>query len=191
VNPRTKQAAMIVLLGSVALVPLAGIAMFALGITLQTAVTWVGIGAAGLMGMAANYSQQDKLLSETKAMPAAASTTVTFTGIDLGHGSRGMVPGECELKIELPALTLAMVPNTKTITVSVYHDDAVAFGSEALLFPAGVIVVTGATGTDPAPARSLSLRLPGSVKRYVRVKIVSGADVTDCSAVSATVSLRF
>jgi len=128
------------------------------------------------------YQVKDALLKATKALPNGAAT-VYSSGLDLGHGSRGDFLAAAEFKVSAPALTTGQLPDTKTMTYSVQHDDDPAFGTAADLYP-GVIVQTGAGGAGAAAA-TFTARLPLDVKRYVRVKAVnSGAG--DASGASLT-----
>jgi hypothetical protein len=133
------------------------------------------------------YAVKDANLNVTKALPNGAAT-IYSDGIDLGHGSRGDFLAEVELKVSAPALTTTQLPDTKTMTYTVQHDDAVGFGTVADLYSA-VIVQTGAGGAGAAAA-TFTLRLPVDVKRYVRIKAVnSGAG--DASGASLTCEVLF
>lgn len=138
----------------------------------------------------ATHNVQDASLRKTRALPAAASSTVHSAGIDLGAlSARGARLADCELVVEAPAVGVAVLPNTKTLTYTVQHDDDSAFGGAANLFPS-LIVQTGAGGAGAAAAVARR-KLPTDCKRYVRLSITSGADVGDGSALSAVMSLRF
>ena len=128
------------------------------------------------------FAVKDTLLKATKALPNGAAT-VYSDGLDLGHGSRGDFLAAADFKVSAPALATAQLPDTKTMTFSIQHDDDAAFGTVADLYP-GVIVQTGADGAGAAAA-TFTARLPVDVKRYVRVKAVnSGAG--DASGASLT-----
>ena len=128
------------------------------------------------------FAVKDSLLKVTKALPNGAAT-VYSDGIDLGHGSRGDFLAAADFKVSAPTLTTAQLPDTKTMTYSIQHDDDAAFGAVADLYP-GVIVQLGAGGAGAA-ALTFTARLPVDVKRYVRVKAVnSGAG--DASGASLT-----
>jgi len=133
-----------------------------------------------------SFALKDVLLKVLRALPAAASSTVYSAAIDLGAGDK---LAAFEVKISAPAVNTTMVPDTKTMTYSIQHGDDAAFGDVADLFP-GVLVQTGAGGAGAAAA-TFTTRMPVGVKRYLRLKIVSGANVTDSSAVSATFELLF
>ena len=136
-----------------------------------------------------NMLLKDAALEETKAMPAAASTTVYTDGIDLEVSANGLHMADCELEISAPALTTTMLPDTKTMTYKVQMDNDSAFGSPTDLFPSA-IVQTGAGGAGAA-AQTKRYRLPTDVERYIRLAATSGADVTNSSAVSMAARLLF
>lgn len=132
---------------------------------------------------------RDANFIKTNAMPAAASTTVNGTAIDLGNelSQNGARLALCELLLTMPALTTTMVPDTKTITYTIQMDSDSAFGSATDLWSE---IKTGAGGAGVA-VDTKRLKLPSNCERYVRAKAVSGADVTDSSAVSMTLELLF
>ena len=130
---------------------------------------------------------KDAALKVTKALPNGAAT-VYSDGIDLGHGSKGDFLAEVEFKISAPVLTTTQQPDAKTLTYTIQHDDAPAFGTVADLYP-GVIVQLGAGGAGAAAA-TFTARLPVDVKRYVRVKAVGSAS-GDASGSSLTFEVLF
>lgn len=133
------------------------------------------------------FGLKDTQLKNTRALPAAASSTVDGGAIDLGHGSKGDFVAQAELKISAPAVTTTMAPDTRTFTYSVIHSDNADLSSPSVLY-SSVITQTGA-GAAGAEATDVTVRLPVDVKRYVGVRVVSGASTTDASAVSATTEL--
>lgn len=150
------------------------------------------VGALVAMAPAAmaGHNLGDALLKHAKALPAAASTSVTTEAIDTGKSTQlGSQPGSVEFILSAPALTATMLPDGKTMTYILEQDDDPDFGSAATL-NVGSLVQTGASGTGAA-ATSLRFRLPSTAKRYVRAKATAGADVTDSSAVSMALSARF
>jgi hypothetical protein len=176
------------LVALVAFVPLVAIAAIALGITVDRLLPLFGAGAMGV-GMALAVGDADATTKITTALRNGAGT-VSSTGFDLGHGARGDVVADFELQITIPAIPVANLPNSKTLIVDVYHDTAANFGSEVLLM-GSVIVVTGATATDPSIAVTKSVRLPVDCHRYVRVKATQNDTSGDCSAYSMVSQLRF
>jgi len=132
---------------------------------------------------------QDATFVESKAL-GTADATVQTTGFDLGAMSdRGVFEAGVELEISAPALNTTQLPNADTCTYSVEHDDAVGFGTVAILADK-VLVQTGAGGAGAAAAIA-KFKLPSDVKRYVRVKAVLAGGTGDCSAASMVVSLNF
>lgn len=130
------------------------------------------------------FQVKDDAVKNTRALPAAASSTVDGAAIDLGHGSKGDFLANSEFKLEAPAVTVGMLPNTKTFTYSIIHSDNADLSAPTVLMPS-VIVQTGAAGAGAAAA-DYTCRLPVDVKRYVGVRITSSDSTTDASARSAT-----
>lgn len=141
--------------------------------------------------MTQSYNAKDAALRKSDALPAAASTTKNGTALDLGAAlsQNGTRLAPCELKLSVPAVTTTMVPNTKTITYSIESAVDAAF-SAPIALATGCIVQTGAGGAGAAAAE-FRMKLPTNCARYVRAKAVSGADVTNSSAVSMTLELLF
>lgn len=140
-----------------------------------------------LVGIGMAFLVKDAQLKKTRALPASASATVDGAGIDLGHGGFGDFLADAELKISAPAVTTTMAPDTRTFTYSVIHSDSANLGTPAIIHNS-VIVQAGAGGAGAAAAEAI-VRLPVDVKRYVGLRIVSGASTTDASAVAATLEL--
>lgn len=135
------------------------------------------------------FAVKDAAVKNTGELPDAASTTVDVAALDLGHGSHGDFVASAEFKLSAPAVNTTMVPNTKTITYSVIHSDNADLSSPDVLI-ASCIVQTGAGGAGAAAA-DYTFRVPVDVKRYLGARAVSGADVTDSSAVSLTLEALF
>ena len=127
---------------------------------------------------------KDIQVKGTRARPSAASTTVDGAAIDLGHGSFGDFVAPAEFKLTAPALTTTMAPDTRTMTYSIIHSDNADLSSPTIIDSA-CIVQTGAGGAGAATT-SITWRPPVDVKRYIGVRVVSGASIADSSAVSAT-----
>jgi len=130
---------------------------------------------------------QDSLLSPAAfTLPAAASTSVTSSTVDLGSAAPYQ-PGNIELELNVPALTDTMVPNTRTSTYIIETCTATNFSTiDKTLYSE---VFTGA-GSGVA-AKVKRVRLPSDCARYIRAKITHGASTTDSSAVSATLKVLF
>lgn len=173
------------LIAALALIPLLGIALAAGAIAGESLTQWMSAGL--LLGMGYAVKDADATMVKTIALPNGAAT-VSSAGIDLGISSKGDCGGNFELQIEAPALAFADLGDAATMKYDVYHDTAVAFGSEALLMR-DVIVQTGAGGAGAA-AQTVRVRLPNDVNRYVRVKATNSA-AGDASDKSMTVRLVF
>lgn len=138
---------------------------------------------------AIGFLMKDALKKVTRALPAAASSTVNSTGIDLEEGTRGDFLADCEVLVSAPALNTTILPDTKTMTYSIQHDTDSAFGT-AVTIANALITQTGAGGVGAA-ATTARFRLPTNVKQFIRLQITSGALTTDASATSATMELVF
>jgi hypothetical protein len=136
------------------------------------------------------YSVQDASLKQTIALPGAAGTTVNSSNIDLGplHGISSR-PVDFEILVEVPALTLARLPNTSVETYTIEASNDPAFGSGVLIL--GQTTQTGATGTSSQPAQELRFKVPGTCPEYLRLQIVSDSNGANASAVSASIQLVF
>lgn len=133
---------------------------------------------------------QDSQWTASDALPNAASTTVSGTVIDLDSGSArtnfGELPENIEAVIQIPALTTTMLPDTRTLTVTLLGGDtnnpATQIGE--------AIVITGAGGAG-APANEAHFRFAPAGHRYVRAQYVTGASATDQSALKGTLFIGF
>ena len=132
---------------------------------------------------------RDAQVKNTRALPSAASTTVTSTGIDTQNGTNGNFVADCEFLVSAPAVNTTMAPDTRTFTYNVIHSVNSDMSSPATLYSA-VITQTGAGGAGAAAA-TFRGRLPKNVRRYVGITVVSGASTADASSVSATLELLF
>lgn len=139
-------------------------------------------------GRAYQRNIRDKDLLVATAMPAAASTTVNGTPIDLGAASfdKGIDRGNgVEAVARIPALTDTMLPSTRTLIATIQTSNDSAFGS-------GVRDLATATTTGAGAgsvASELRATIPSDCFRYVRLRTVSGASTTDMSAVSSEFAL--
>jgi hypothetical protein len=106
---------------------------------------------------------KDALLRKTKAFPAAAAANNCDT-IDLGtpSGVGGQTPDNLEVKISWPALANLVDDKTVTFDVRDSANDS-SYAAVGLSY-----VITGAGGMGVA-AGSVTLRLPASFRRYLRV----------------------
>jgi hypothetical protein len=138
----------------------------------------------------ANFGLKDTLVKITRALPGAASTSVTSaSAIDLGHGTSGNPVFRGEFLLTAPAVTTTMVPDTRTMTYDIIHSDNSDLSSPVTIV-AGAIVQTGAGGAGAASA-TFRFKPASNGKRYLGVKVTSGASTTDSSTVSATLEGMF
>ena len=131
---------------------------------------------------------KDLDMQVTSAMPAAASTTVNGSALDLGAlTAQGSRPPNLELISTIPALSTTILPNTRTMTITLQASDDSAFGSGVVDLAS--LVLTGAGGVGIADVSELRAPIGMNNLRYVRQKIVSGASTTDASALNAVLNL--
>lgn len=173
---------------------LAGLALIALAVAVVlTAPSFADvpslIGSLFLFGLGTGFSMRDATLKVTKALPNGAATTYS-AGIDLGKGTYGDHLADCEILITAPALTTTELGDTQTIAYSIEHDTDSAFGTTATITGfASIITQTGAGGAGAA-GTTARLRLPTSVKRYIRLKQVK-TGASDASTSSGTLEVLF
>ena len=98
-----------------------------------------------------SFALKDAQVKNTRALPAAASSTVDGAGLDLGHGSFGDFVAQAEFKLSAPAVNATMAPDTRTFTYSIIHSDNADLSSPSVLY-SSVIVQTGAGGAGAAAA---------------------------------------
>lgn len=120
------------------------------------------------------------------ALPAAASTSTTSTGIDFGADSHK--PETLELELSVPALSATIVPDTRTVTYIVETSTVPNFASIAQTILQDVMTGAGGVGVSAFLKR---VRLPSDCARYVRFKVTFGASTTTGAAISATGTVRF
>lgn len=135
------------------------------------------------------YAKRDAQLQKTRALPASASATVDGAAIDLGHSTKGLLLAKGEFLLTAPAVNATMAPDTRTFTYSIITSANADLSSPTVLMPS-VIVQTGAGGAGAAAAE-YRFRLPSDTKRYVGVRVVSGASTADASAVAALLEMLF
>jgi len=139
------------------------------------------------MPFPAPFGRSDHALSESKALPAAASGSVVTDPIDLMHQRQFLA--DMELVVVAPALNTTQLPDTRTVTYSIETDDNAAFSSAKVL-NASIGVQTGADAAGAAKTE-FRLRVPSNVERYVRAKATTGASTGNCSAASMVLEPRF
>lgn len=124
-------------------------------------------------------NNRDASLTETKALPAAASTSVVTDAIDIGENARGV-----DVAVEVPALSTTILPDTKTSTATVEVSNDATFATYDTI---ATQVQTGAGGAGAA-ALAFRATVP-PVYRYVRAKFAFGADTTTGAAVSGSIAV--
>lgn len=128
---------------------------------------------------------RDRNLSVTKALPAAAAAN-NMDAIDLGVNEPGQALGDIDCLLEVPALPALVADKTVTFVFQDSADNT----TFAAIPELSNLVITGGVGNGAA-AVTRRLRLPRSVRRYIRVTqtvLTAGGDNT---AVSPKLSLAF
>ena len=131
----------------------------------------------------ANVTICDKSLWSEFKLPASASASVTSDKLILTEGKLGddgVNNYAGDLVVIIPALTAVIVPDGKTVTVTVeYSDDDFTNVKETVT----LATLTGSTGVAKTVIRyRIPNKFPGNA---LRVKVAFGADTTDGSAVKA------
>lgn len=124
---------------------------------------------------------KDALLINRIVLPDE-DAEVLSADFDLGQGEK---LEKVELHVALPDLSLAELPDAKSLTVRVLHGDAPAPTDEL-----AVIGSVTAAAPDATAARTIRYRYPPTVGRYVRVAIAGEAGVA-ASGKEAEASLVF
>jgi hypothetical protein len=139
------------------------------------------------------YDLKDAALRAAVALPADAGT-IYSQPVDLGNGPAGMVPEGLEIEVSAPALDGTQLPAGQTAAYYLEQADDAAFSlPEAVL--GAVITQTGAETVGGADAAAWRSRLPGAMKRFLRLKVttadVGEGHVGDCSASEAVLLFSF
>ena len=132
-----------------------------------------------------NRATRDAALSANHAMPNANATTFSAF-IDLGQANAHPINEVSVLVLNAPAI--ANLANTIAITFTVEDADANANANAATLSTLGTQTITG--GATGSAATELTWKLPGTAKRYIRVKAVGGANAGTTITETATLELR-
>lgn len=130
---------------------------------------------------------KDKLQKKTKALPAGAAST-TSDALDLENTTRGEQVSLVELLITYPALALALLPDTKTMTYTLLGS-----ANSDLSAPTVSLVIktqTGATGTDPCAGGEIRYKPASDAPRYWGIK-ATGVATVDGSTKSMTIEMVF
>ena len=128
---------------------------------------------------------QDSALVVTKALPAAAATAYT-DALDLGETSPAVAVEKVEVLLTVPA-TPSLV-DAKTIIYT--FADSADNSSFTAIAELATVTSTGAASAGAA-AVSQRVKLPPSVRRYVRVGATVLTAGGDNTAVSMTLAARF
>jgi hypothetical protein len=127
----------------------------------------------------------DALLVANIAMPNANATTFS-SFIDLGATTPWPTTEGFLLAAVIPAV--ANLANTKVITLTVEDADANANANAAAVSLVGSKVLTG--GATGVASSTTYFSLPITVRRYVRIKAVGGADAGTTITESGTAEIR-
>src|SRR5687768_10104314 len=113
-----------------------------------------------------NRQVADALLKVTKALPAGAATIVSDP-IQLHSGNQDF-SAPLDIKLSIPALTTAELPDAQTVTSTIETSDDPAFGSgiEVISQP---LLQTGAGGAGAAAVEQ-TVSPSTKVKKHVRFK---------------------
>jgi hypothetical protein len=129
------------------------------------------------------HNIRDAALKVTKACPAAAANHNTDT-IDLGCKNPGASVESFEVEIAIPALPSLVDDKTLTVKLQDSADNSTFADVEQL----ASVVVTGASGKGSA-AKTVVVRLPSDVNRYVQANLAVVTGGGDNTAKSVVVSL--
>jgi len=132
------------------------------------------------------HNREDAELNETDACPAAATTAVNGTSLDLGATpAQDARLASCELEIGSPAFTTTMLPDTRSMT---YKEQYSADDTTVNDVAADVLIVTGAAAAGAVAVKE-RFKLPSTIRRYIRIVATTGASTGNCAAVSFTTKL--
>lgn len=100
------------------------------------------------------YRLEDAVLKGSDLLPTAGGTTygAEISLANYPGTAKGARLAEVEAVLSLPAITLAELPNGKTLTFSLLGDTEDTVDANSTVLVPDFAVVTGATGTDPIPA---------------------------------------
>jgi len=129
------------------------------------------------------HNIRDAALKVTKACPAAGANHNTAT-IDLGCKNPGAFVESFEVEIAIPALPSLAADKTLTVKLQDSADDSTYDDVEQL----ASVVVTGVS-TNGSAAKTVAVRLPSDVQRYVQANLAVAAAGGDNTAKSVVVSL--
>ncbi|MDQ8206214.1 hypothetical protein QEH52_01740 [Coraliomargarita sp. SDUM461003] len=130
-------------------------------------------------------NRRDATFLTSLTLPAAGSNDDSAS-IDLESAAPGTVAESIELEIAID--DLPNLADDKNATVVVYDsaDDSTFAEVEAL----ASVIVTGAGGAGAA-GKTVDLKLPSSIRRYIRINGAVDADGGDNTAAAVTMDLLF
>lgn len=131
-----------------------------------------------------HHTRRDASLVITKACPAAGANHNSGT-IDLQQAGSAVLD-QVEIEIAIPALPSLAADKTLTVKLQDSADDTTYADIEEL----ASVVVTGVS-TNGSAAKTVSVRLPSSVKRYVQANLAVAASGGDNTAKSVTLTPLF
>ena len=130
-----------------------------------------------------SFQNQDAFLTLTRAF-GAAGATVTSTSIDL-QPEPALVGALSDVVITTPALTSGEIASAQTITIRI-HDSADNSSFANLPELESLTLTGGGSGTG---AQTRRVRRPPSVRRYIRLNMVTGAGAGGPSPKSGTLRI--
>lgn len=129
------------------------------------------------------HNVRDAELKVTKACPAAGANHNTGT-LDLGCTNPGASVESFEVEIAIPALPSLAADKTLTVKLQDSADDTTYADIEEL----ASVVVTGVL-TAGSAAKTVAVRLPSSINRYIQANLAVSASGGNNTASSVSVSL--
>jgi hypothetical protein len=149
--------------------------------------------------------QQDESLTATGIFPDAQpgslfeTSSFTETALDLtgvaAVGQDDFIPDLYSLRLAVPAVTGAQLPDGETLTYSIVTSDSEDFASlhspvldGAAVLAADCIVQTGA-GVAGAAAATYRHMIQYDCRRYVRAVVTASSGIHDCSGSKMTLRL--
>jgi len=130
-------------------------------------------------------NQVDATLVKAGALPNGAAASYSAV-LDLGADL--VKPEDMEFEVSLPAIPVANLGNAETITIAICHGSTTT--PTTVLLDA-VLVLTGATATDPSVACSARFKVKAGVSRYIRARATKTGAGTDASGYSMTLKPLF
>lgn len=130
-----------------------------------------------------SFSVQDGLLTVTTALPTQTNT-VNGTSIDLGIAAPALTGAHSDLNINAPDGATLNTGQTLTFTIQDSADNS----SFAAVTGLSTYVVTGVSNLVPVGSNR-SVRLPPTVRRYIRVSCAASATAGTSASASFITAL--